>query len=68
MCYVEFWGCEWKGCGLEVGVIGIDKGYVFTIVYNGITIHIKCNVDPLVIPIHCVAHKVNLVVKLILST
>jgi hypothetical protein len=48
--------------------IGIDKGYVFTIVCNGITTHIKCDIGPLVIPIHCVVHRVDLVVKLILST
>ncbi len=41
---------------------------MFTIVCNGITTHIKCDITPFAMPIHCVAHRVDLAMKLTPST
>jgi hypothetical protein len=49
--------------GQKLVLFGTNGGSMFIGVCNGIATQIKCNMVPFFVPIHCVAHKTNLVVK-----
>jgi hypothetical protein len=68
ICYVKFQGYEWRSYGQElVWWLGTNRDFVFTNVHNGITTQIKCGMFHFFVPICCVTHMTNLVVKTLSS-
>jgi hypothetical protein len=59
----NFGGLNEQVVGQKLVSFGINGGNMFINVCNGITTQIKHDVVPFSVPIHCVAHKIDLVVK-----